>query len=266
MFLNSSREEMNQYNQRNSSKKCAVNSGLQEDDFEMMNGPEKGKIKRNGFVNGIAVDSSRSHTKNNKKKTKPNEKSTEPNQHNVNTFQESEVISAQDNGKPESKSLTNGKHKDSVSNTGTKSKNDHPEVDPTVEPVNHSENSKCDKIQLPSRGFDLIEEQCCTNNHEPERLAAAVEDIKLHDEVRISEEVKPIQYVQYESELQMPMIVKLIQKDLSEPYSIYTYRYFIHNWPKLCFLVRKSEHIKNLNPKIPLSHFRRCAKPGVSVP
>lgn len=46
-----------------------------------------------------------------------------------------------------------------------------------------------------------------------------------------------IVFIQYENELQMPMIMKIIQKDLSEPYSIYTYRYFIHNWPKLCFLV-----------------------------
>lgn len=46
-----------------------------------------------------------------------------------------------------------------------------------------------------------------------------------------------IVYVNYESELQMPDIMRLIQKDLSEPYSIYTYRYFIHNWPQLCFLV-----------------------------
>lgn len=45
-----------------------------------------------------------------------------------------------------------------------------------------------------------------------------------------------IHYKEYESELQMPDIMQLIQKDLSEPYSIYTYRYFIHNWPKLCFL------------------------------
>merc|ERR1712137_582479 len=42
--------------------------------------------------------------------------------------------------------------------------------------------------------------------------------------------------VPYHSELQMPDIMRLIQKDLSEPYSIYTYRYFIHNWPMLCFL------------------------------
>lgn len=45
-----------------------------------------------------------------------------------------------------------------------------------------------------------------------------------------------IEYVSYQNELQMPDIMRLIQKDLSEPYSIYTYRYFIHNWPKLCFL------------------------------
>lgn len=45
-----------------------------------------------------------------------------------------------------------------------------------------------------------------------------------------------ISIISYESEFQMPEIMRLIQKDLSEPYSIYTYRYFIHNWPKLCFL------------------------------
>lgn len=46
-----------------------------------------------------------------------------------------------------------------------------------------------------------------------------------------------IEYVKYDSEKQMPDIMSLITKDLSEPYSIYTYRYFIHNWPNLCFLV-----------------------------
>ena len=48
-----------------------------------------------------------------------------------------------------------------------------------------------------------------------------------------------INYVNYESESQMKDIMSLITKDLSEPYSIYTYRYFIHNWPKLSFLVSK---------------------------
>ncbi|XP_030628564.1 N-alpha-acetyltransferase 30A-like [Chanos chanos] len=57
--------------------------------------------------------------------------------------------------------------------------------------------------------------------------------LELNRESGSSEEIR---YVRYESELQMPGIMRLITKDLSEPYSIYTYRYFIHNWPQLCFL------------------------------
>lgn len=59
----------------------------------------------------------------------------------------------------------------------------------------------------------------------------------LENNLSIQEELQDdINIISYESELQMPEIMRLIQKDLSEPYSIYTYRYFIHNWPKLCFL------------------------------
>lgn len=54
-----------------------------------------------------------------------------------------------------------------------------------------------------------------------------------------------IRYVRYESELQMPAIMALISKDLSEPYSVYTYRYFIHNWPNLCFLVSLAFSLSN---------------------
>jgi len=50
-----------------------------------------------------------------------------------------------------------------------------------------------------------------------------------------------VTYHIYENELNMPDIMRLIQKDLSEPYSIYTYRYFIHNWPNLCFMARVGE-------------------------
>lgn len=50
-----------------------------------------------------------------------------------------------------------------------------------------------------------------------------------------------LRYVEYKDERQMPLIMNLITKDLSEPYSIYTYRYFIHNWPFLCFLAMDKE-------------------------
>eukprot|EP00899_Mesostigma_viride_P015564 jgi/Mesvir1/24008/Mv10754-RA.1 len=41
---------------------------------------------------------------------------------------------------------------------------------------------------------------------------------------------------QYLSEEDLPLVMHLIDHDLSEPYSIFTYRYFLHNWPQLCFL------------------------------
>mmetsp|Transcript_3397 Transcript_3397/g.12270 ORF Transcript_3397/g.12270 Transcript_3397/m.12270 type:complete len:244 (+) Transcript_3397:70-801(+) len=45
----------------------------------------------------------------------------------------------------------------------------------------------------------------------------------------------PIEYRQYRDERDLPMVMELIDNELSEPYSIFTYRYFISNWPKLCF-------------------------------
>ena len=44
-------------------------------------------------------------------------------------------------------------------------------------------------------------------------------------------------FSQYEDEeSQIDAIMTLVDKELSEPYSIFTYRYFINNWPKLCIL------------------------------
>lgn len=45
-----------------------------------------------------------------------------------------------------------------------------------------------------------------------------------------------IRILPYQDETQINDIMRLITKDLSEPYSIYTYRYFLHNWPEYSFL------------------------------
>ncbi|KAJ3256058.1 N-alpha-acetyltransferase 30 [Boothiomyces macroporosus] len=47
--------------------------------------------------------------------------------------------------------------------------------------------------------------------------------------------------VQDESELKE--IMELVEKDLSEPYTIYTYRYFLNNSPGLSFTIRKGKLI-----------------------
>lgn len=49
-----------------------------------------------------------------------------------------------------------------------------------------------------------------------------------------------LKYITYQKSLEkqyLPAIRALISKDLSEPYSIYVYRYFLYEWADLCFLV-----------------------------
>lgn len=50
-----------------------------------------------------------------------------------------------------------------------------------------------------------------------------------------------LNYIQYQHSLEaqyLPAIRALISKDLSEPYSIYVYRYFLYQWGHLCYMVR----------------------------
>ena len=116
--------------------------------------------------------------------------------------------------------------------------------------------SKGAKHQLKINGHGL-QNGCCngtshTHQEEELKLSSPVSELaESLDRVQLTTQAVPdptpaadppplqekVTYVQYQSELQMPDIMRLIQKDLSEPYSIYTYRYFIHNWPMLCFLV-----------------------------
>jgi peptide alpha-N-acetyltransferase len=52
-----------------------------------------------------------------------------------------------------------------------------------------------------------------------------------------------LQYMQYtpaSEEQYLPAIRQLISKDLSEPYSIYVYRYFLYQWADLCYMVLAS--------------------------
>jgi len=45
-----------------------------------------------------------------------------------------------------------------------------------------------------------------------------------------------INFVDYQDESQLEYVDKLVTCDLSEPYSIFTYRFFLHRFPDLCIL------------------------------
>jgi peptide alpha-N-acetyltransferase len=47
-----------------------------------------------------------------------------------------------------------------------------------------------------------------------------------------------IDYARYTNELELTPLADLIALELSEPYSVYTYRYFLLQWPQHCFLAR----------------------------
>jgi GNAT superfamily N-acetyltransferase len=47
--------------------------------------------------------------------------------------------------------------------------------------------------------------------------------------------------LQYAGEVDLPTVMALVDAELSEPYSIFTYRYFLHTWPELCFLALDKE-------------------------
>lgn len=49
-------------------------------------------------------------------------------------------------------------------------------------------------------------------------------------------------YTQYRDERDLGLVMDLVDNELSEPYSIFTYRYFLNNWPSLCFLVHDGDH------------------------
>ncbi|XP_059669918.1 N-alpha-acetyltransferase MAK3 isoform X1 [Cornus florida] len=55
-------------------------------------------------------------------------------------------------------------------------------------------------------------------------------------EMEMEASSEKIEYVSYGGEHHLPLIMGLVDEELSEPYSIFTYRYFVYLWPQLSFL------------------------------
>ncbi|KAL9187742.1 hypothetical protein ACHAXT_006120 [Thalassiosira profunda] len=53
--------------------------------------------------------------------------------------------------------------------------------------------------------------------------------------------IEGIEFVDYVDESQLDEVMRLVSGDLSEPYSVFTYRYFLHRWPQLCIFAVPSD-------------------------
>ncbi|CAI6335149.1 unnamed protein product [Periconia digitata] len=59
---------------------------------------------------------------------------------------------------------------------------------------------------------------------------------------KAEDELRYVQYHGSKEETYLPAIRQLISKDLSEPYSIYVYRYFLYQWGDLCYMALDSQN------------------------
>ena len=78
--------------------------------------------------------------------------------------------------------------------------------------------------------------------------AADPQACPLYDELVIAHLTPAISISRYRDETQLPAIMAIMAKDLSEPYSIFTYRFFLSGWPELCFLVGGAGAVPSVPP------------------
>lgn len=65
-----------------------------------------------------------------------------------------------------------------------------------------------------------------------------------YEEDKDGNAIEGIRFVNYKDESQLESIMSLVSRDLSEPYSIFTYRYFLHQWPDLCIIAHNNNDQK----------------------
>lgn len=59
-------------------------------------------------------------------------------------------------------------------------------------------------------------------------------------EIKINDQ--HVSFVTYTDERQLQHVKRLVDRDLSEPYSVYTYRYFLSRFPNLCIFAVLENH------------------------
>lgn len=91
------------------------------------------------------------------------------------------------------------------------------------------------KTTQPSKALIIKESEIPRLNWPPGRWLRIMET-KGEDEESAFDSSE-IEYVCYGGEHHLPLIMRLVDDELSEPYSIFTYRYFVYLWPQLSFLV-----------------------------
>ncbi|KAJ2896293.1 hypothetical protein MKZ38_005695 [Zalerion maritima] len=106
---------------------------------------------------------------------------------------------------------------------------------PTVESPISSSSSQEVELAAPGPVADKDDPTAMT---EPVPAPASATDSTPNPK-QVAAKADDLKYIQYSHQLEaqyLPEIRALISKDLSEPYSIYVYRYFLYQWGHLCYM------------------------------
>ena len=92
--------------------------------------------------------------------------------------------------------------------------------------------------------------------------SSTVEASLAAEPARVAGDTGDVEYRAFCEESDLSIIMDLVDVELSEPYSIFTYRYFINQWPDLCYLVRSSFPPVRQQLSFPKCGFHQCALQG----
>jgi len=104
-----------------------------------------------------------------------------------------------------------------------------------------------DHAPLPSLCPDLTIEpsaELTSEHHDETQLTDGVGGLELSKAQKKNRRRKKknkgadVVYEVYSSEAQIEDVMRLVDNELSEPYSIFTYRFFLHQWPDLTYIAR----------------------------
>ncbi|KNC85446.1 hypothetical protein SARC_02396 [Sphaeroforma arctica JP610] len=88
------------------------------------------------------------------------------------------------------------------------------------------------KTSNPSMDIGAVSQAEYADSSLAETIPVGKYEAVLKDVMKEFDMPENILLLRYEGEQHLPYISNLITKDLSEPYSVYTYRYFVATWPQ----------------------------------
>ncbi|KAI8039409.1 uncharacterized protein LOC128259157 [Drosophila gunungcola] len=110
--------------------------------------------------------------------------------------------------------------------------------------VEEDQPTSVEEVALELMNFPASQKKAVLEDGSLEKTVLEVEDNPTtSEEIAMigGQDLKQYTFCVFQEESHLKVLQSLIDEELSEPYSIYTYRYFVYNWPDLCFFAMEGD-------------------------